>query len=103
MGYARMLKELDLTREESDSFIDEILGAYDRMVEMTNELLNFALLSEAPVAHHSDDPFSNFSGRLVGEGDRQDAGWHHSFLVYEIGDAVGKSAGFAAACAGQQK
>jgi len=53
MGYARMLKELDLSREESVSFIDEILGAYDRMVDMTNELLDFALLSEAPVAHHS--------------------------------------------------
>ena len=40
---------------------------------------------------------------LVGEGDGEDVVWGDAALLYEVGDAVGDDAGFAAAGAGEEE
>ena len=56
-GYARLLKDPRVSRSQRDEMLDDIFGASDRMITMANQLLDFALLCESPVAGHTScDP-----------------------------------------------
>jgi K+-sensing histidine kinase KdpD len=53
-GYAHLLRNSRVSRKESNEYLDEILGASDRMLDMANQLLDFALLSDSPRAAHTE-------------------------------------------------